>query len=514
MAEKLLKSTTTVSFMTFLSRIVGFVRDMVIANFFGATGSVDAFLLAFKIPNFMRRLFAEGAFSQAFVPVLSDYKTHHDPKQVQDFISKVFCGLAAVLLLLTILGVVGAPWLIRIFAPGFPTDGQRFLLASQLLQLTFPYILFISLTAFAAGVQNAYGKFAIPAFTPVLLNISLIGAAFWIAPLCGANPIQSLAWGVLIAGVAQLLFQIPFLIKLSLMPRLVLNWRSPEVTRVLKLMGPALLGGSVLQINLLIDTVFASFLPMGSLTWIYYSDRLLEFPIGVFGVALATVVLPHLSHKYAEKNQTEFSASIDWALRWILLIGLPATVGLVLLAGPILATLFQYGRFSPFDVVMASKSLMTLSLGLTCFLAVKILVSAFYARQNTAFPVKVAIVAVGVNVACNALLIGPMAHAGLTLASSIASLLNVSVLLVALIRRKIYCPLQGWQGFGLRILIANSMMGLFLWWFSPPIAQWFAWDAMERAWSLLGCIAGAGLIYFASLWITGLRYAHMRIENA
>lgn len=513
MAEKLLKSTTTVSFMTFLSRIVGFMRDMVIANLFGATGSVDAFLLAFKIPNFMRRLFAEGAFSQAFVPVLSDYKTHHDPQAIQQFISKVFCALFTVLLVLSILGVLGAPWLIRLFAPGFDPDGNRFLLASQLLQLTFPYILFISLTAFAAGVQNAYGKFAMPAFTPVLLNVSLIGAAFWIAPYC-ANPIQSLAWGVLIAGVVQLLFQIPFLVKLGMLPHWVWDWRAPEVKRILKLMGPAVIGGSVMQINLLIDTVFASFLPAGSLTWIYYSDRLLEFPIGVFGVALATVVLPHLSHKYAEKNQAEFSASIDWSLRWILLIGLPATIGLVLLAGPILATLFQYGQFAAFDVIMAAKSLMTLSLGLTCFLAVKILVSAFYARQNTAFPVKVAILAVGVNIIFNFLLIKPMAHAGLTLASSLASMTNVGLLLIVLVRQKIYEPQAGWWYFGLRLLTSNALMGGFIWWFNQPINTWFEWGAFDRALSLTLMIGGATATYFVGLWLTGLRYAHLRIENA
>lgn len=513
MAEKLLKATTTVSSMTLLSRIVGFVRDMVIAQIFGASASLDAFLLAFKIPNFMRRLFAEGAFSQAFVPVLSEYKTQHSLSEVQLFTSKVFCCLLVVLLVLTFLGVMGAPVLIHLFAPGFAPEGERFHLATHLLQLTFPYILLISITAFAAGVQNAYGKFAIPAFTPVLLNFSLIGAALWIAPYC-ADPVEGLAWGVLIAGAVQLLFQIPFMKKLALMPHLVWDWRDPGVRRILGLMVPALIGGSVMQVNLLVDTIFASFLPVGSLTWLYYSDRLLEFPIGVLGVALATVVLPHLSHKYAQQNHDEFSASIDWALRWILLIGLPATVGLMMMSGPVLATLFQYGRFLPYDVVMASKSLMTLTLGLTCFLAVKILVSAFYARQNTRFPVKVAVVAMLANIVLNALLIGPLAHAGLALASSLASILNVGILLFALLRQKIYIPMPGWRNFGLRILFSNSAMAFVLWWFNAPMSQWLTWGAFDRVLTLGILMASAMATYFAGLWLTGLRYAHMRLENA
>lgn len=513
MTAKLLKSTTTVSFMTLLSRIVGFGRDMVIAQIFGASASLDAFLLAFKIPNFMRRLFAEGAFSQAFVPVLSEYKTQRSMSDVKVFTSKVFSALFSVLLVITFLGVMGSPFLIHIFAPGFPTEGERFHLATHLLQLTFPYILLISLTAFAAGVQNAYGKFAMPAFTPVLLNLSLIGAAWWIAPYC-ANPVEGLAWGVLIAGALQLLFQIPFMLKIGLFPHLAWDWQDPGVRRILKLMVPALIGGSVMQVNLLVDTIFASFLPVGSLTWLYYSDRLLEFPIGVFGVALATVVLPHLSHKYAQQNHGEFSASIDWALRWILLIGLPCTVGLMILAGPILATLFQYGRFLAVDVNMAAKSLITLSVGLTCFLAVKILVSAFYARQNTQFPVKIAIIAMLMNVVLNAVLIGPLAHAGLTLASSLASILNVGILLGTLLRQKIYVPLVGWRNFGLRILFANMLMAFFLWWFNPAMSEWFAWGAFDRALTLTLLMGGSILSYFSGLWLTGLRYAHMRIENA
>jgi len=512
MANQLLKSTTLVSFMTFLSRIVGFIRDMVLAQLFGAGAGIDAFLLAFKIPNFMRRLFAEGAFSQAFVPVLSEYRAKQDHAAVKLLIEKVFGALSIVLLVVSFLGVVGAPWVVRLFAPGFDTTDVRFGLACHLLQLTFPYILLISLTAFAAGIQNTYRQFAMPAFTPVLLNLSLILAAVYLSPYF-KEPVEALAWGVLLAGVSQLCFQIPFLAKLALLPKPKWDWQDPGVKRILQLMVPALIGASVMQINLLVDTIFASFLPVGSLTWLYYSDRLLEFPIGIFGVALATVVLPHLSEEYARKSHGGFSASMDWALRWILLIGVPATVGLTMMAGPMLATLFQYGRFSAHDAMMASRSLIALSLGLVCFLAVKILVSAFYARQNTKFPVKVAIVAMLANVIFSFLLIGPLAHAGLALASTLSSLLNVGVLLVVLLRQKIYTPLSGWTGFALRLLLANTVMGAILWWALPDMATWLDWSAPTRALNLMVLMAAAVFGYFGCLFLTGLRIAHLKLQS-
>ncbi len=512
MTNKLFKSTAIVSVMTLLSRIVGFVRDMILANVFGASAGMDAFLLAFKIPNFMRRLFAEGAFSQAFVPVLSEYKSQRSPQDVKHLVNKVFGCLSVVLLVVTILGIIGAPLLVWLFAPGFDTGDSRFPLACRLLQITFPYIFFISLTAFAAGVQNAHGKFAIPAFTPVLLNISLIVAAYFFSSQF-VEPVTALAWGVMAAGIAQLLFQGPFLSKLALFPTFEMDWRDPGVRRVLKLMTPAIIGASVMQINLLVDTIFASFLPVGSLTWLYYSDRLLEFPIGMFGVALATVVLPHLSQEYAKNSHTGFSASVDWALRWILLIGMPATIGLVMMAGPLLTTLLQYGEFSSRDVLMASRSLVALSVGLVFFLAVKVLVSAFYARQNTKLPVKVAIFAMLANVVFNALLIGPLAHAGLALASSLSSIINVLLLLWVLLREKIYIPVLGWKAFGLRLLFANLAMALVLWQFTPDVTQWLEWEALNRVVMLGGLIMAACVAYFGGLWLMGLRVAHLRLES-
>lgn len=512
MSKQLLKTTSTVSLMTFVSRIVGFLRDMVIAHFFGVGVGIDAFFLAFKIPNFLRRLFAEGAFSQAFVPVLSEYRMVASPTEVKDFISKVFTLLALVLLVVTLLGVLGAPYFIRIFAPGFQGEDARFGLACQLLPLTFPYLFFIALTAFAGGIQNAYQRFAVPAFTPVWLNISLIMAALFARPYF-AEPVEALAWGVLLAGVTQLLFQVPFLMKLALFPSVHLNWQDKRVRRVLSLMVPALIGASVMQINLMVDTIFASFLPLGSLTWLYYSDRLLEFPIGIFGVALATVVLPQLSQEYAQKSHSAYSASLDWALRWVLFIGLPATVGLTMVSGPLLATLFQYGRFTSHDVLMAAQSLCALALGLVCFLAVKILVAAFYARQNTAFPVKVAIGCMLLNIIFNAVFMGPFAHAGLALASSAASFFNVLILLFILLRSNIYRPLAGWPGFICRLLLANGGMACLLWKCTPEVTQWLDWGAASRCFFLLVLVLSAIIVYLLGLWLTGLRYAHMRLES-
>lgn len=499
--------------MTFLSRIVGFIRDMVLAQLFGANAGFDAFLLAFKIPNFMRRLFAEGAFSQAFVPVLSEYRATSTQESVKALVNKVFSALSVVTLGVSLIGILAAPWLVRLFAPGFDATDGRFQLACHLLHITFPYIFFISLTAFAGGVQNTYRQFAVPAVTPVLLNICLITAAIWWGPYF-AQPVTALAWGVLMAGIVQLLFQAPFLVKLALFPSPQWDWKDPGVRRVLTLMVPALIGASVMQINLLVDTIFASFLPVGSLTWLYYSDRLLEFPIGIFGVALATVVLPHLSQEYAQKSQSGFSASMDWALRWILLIGVPATLGLALLAAPLMTTLFQYGRFLPHDAVMASYSLIALSSGLVCFLAVKVLVSAFYARQNTKFPVKVAIIAMMANVVFNFMLIGPLAHAGLALASTLSSVLNVGILLWTLLRQQIYVPQPGWKGYGLRLLFANTLMAGLIFWLNPELSAWVEGDILFRAGSLLGLMGVAVIAYFGGLWLTGLRVSHLRLESA
>ncbi|GAB4361655.1 MAG: murein biosynthesis integral membrane protein MurJ [Gammaproteobacteria bacterium] len=494
---------------TTLSRILGFVRDMVIARFFGATVGTDAFFVAFKIPNFLRRLFAEGAFSQAFVPVLSEYQTQREHDEVRHLVDSVAGTLGLVLSVLTALGIVAAPLLILLFAPGFDRGGERYDLAVEMLRLTFPYLLFISLTALAGGVLNTFGRFGVPAFTPVLLNLSLIGAALWLAPAM-EQPVVALAWGVFIAGLAQLAFQIPFLLKLRLLRRPKPGFRDPGVRKIMRLMLPALFGASVTQINLLVDTLIASFLVTGSISWLYYSDRLVEFPLGVFGIALATVILPSLSKKHAAENPEAFSATVDWALRWVLLIGAPATLGLALLAAPLLTTLFQYDAFTAHDVAMAARSLVAYSVGLCGFILVKVLAPGYYARQDTRTPVRIGVIAMVCNIALNLSLVGFLAHAGLALATSLAAFVNAGLLFRGLIRQGVYRPRRGWRPLGLRVGAASTAMALFLWWVSGDLAEWLAWGAWKRAGFLLLWVGLGAAIYFTVLFAIGLRWHQLR----
>lgn len=507
--SSLLRSTSLVSLMTFLSRIMGLVRDMLIAQIFGATGGMDAFYVAFKIPNFMRRLFAEGAFSQAFVPVLSEYQQKRAWDEVRVFIARIAGTLTTVLFLVTVVGIVASPLIIRIFAPGFGDDSERFSLASSMLQITFPYLMLISLTGMAGAILNTYGYFGVPAFTPVFLNISMIACALYLSPYCSV-PVVGLAWGVLIAGIAQLLFQIPFLYKRDLLIRPQLQRKDEGVRKVLKLMVPALFGVSVAQINLLIDTIFASFLPVSSVTWLYYTDRLVDFPLGVFGVAIATVILPHLSRKQADQNKERFSQALDWGLRLLLLIGIPAGLGLAVFAMPAIATCFAYGKYSAVDVLQTQKSLITLGIGVPGFMMVKVLASGFYACQNIKTPVKVGVIAMIVNSILCAILILPLRHAGLTLASSIASYVNCGVLLILLVRRNIFQLQPGWGRFLLQLLIANTAITTYLLVIGSDVNTWMAMTRLARFGWLLGHILAATCIYLMSLGICGMRISHFR----
>ena len=512
MSGNLLKSTSIVSLMTFASRILGFVRDMVCAQIFGASLGFDVFLLAFKIPNFLRRLFAEGAFSQAFVPILSEYKSTREQQEVQTLIHKVSGCLTVVLTLVTIFGILAAPFFVLVFAPGFIGDAARFDMAVEMLRITFPYLLFISLTALAGGVFNTYQKFALPAFTPVLLNLSLIFFAILVSPYF-EKPVVALAWGVFFGGLIQLGLQVPFLGRHGFLPKMKVDWQDEGVRRILKLMTPALIGASVMQINLLVDTIFASFLPVGSLSWLYFSDRLLELPIGMFGVALATVTLPNLSTSFAKGNDALFRNHLSWALKWCLLIGIPCTLGLCILAEPILTTLFHRGAFVARDVVMSAKSLRTLTFGLTAFMMVKILISAFYARHNTRFPMKVAVVALLSNAVLNACFIGPLQHAGLTLASSISAFVQLGLLSWVLWREG-WVRLEGGLRFTGQTLFANGLMGGLLFSFTPKLDVWLDYTASYRAMMLLSLILGAVVLYMGSLWLLGLRPRHLIAERA
>ena len=502
--------------MTLLSRLLGFVRDVVIARIFGAGPLTDAFFVAFKIPNFLRRLFAEGAFSQAFVPVLSEYRTRRDHAEVRGLVEAVSGTLGLILLVVTAIGVISAPLLVMLFAPGFIGDAERQELTTAMLRLTFPYLLFISLTALAGGILNSYGRFAVPAFTPVLLNLSLIGAALWLAPRM-AEPITALAWGVFIAGVAQLAFQLPFLARLKLLTRPRWAWRDSGVQRIIKLMLPAIFGSSVAQINLLFDTLIASFLVAGSVSWLYYADRLVEFPLGVFGIALATVLLPRLSREHATTDPRAFAASLDWGLRWVALIAVPATLGLLLLSGPMLATLFQYGEFGAGDVAMAQLALMAYAIGLTGFILVKVLAPGYFSRQDTRTPVRIAVIAMVANMGLNLLFVLPMVlldipgpHAGLALATSVAAVLNAALLWRGLRRDGVVQPGPGWGVLLLRIAVASAAMAALLGFATGDLAHWLALDALGRATRLLGWIVAAALVYFAVLTATGLQWRALR----
>ncbi len=508
---QLFKSTAIVGSMTFISRIMGFIRDMLFARIFGVDAGTDAFFVAFKIPNFLRRLFAEGAFSQAFVPVLSEFKETKDKQAIRDFINRTGGTLALILMGVTIVGVAGAPLLIMAFAPGFLWEGRQFDLAVEMLRITFPYLFFISSVAFAGGILNTYGRFAVPAFTPVFLNICLIFAAVWVSPMM-AEPITALAWGVFAAGIVQLLFQFPALWKLGLVPRLRFGFYDTGVKKIIYLMLPAIFGVSITQINLLFDTLIASFLASGSVSWLYFSDRLVEFPLGVFGIALATVILPTLSKSHAANDKTSFSHSLDWGLRWVFLIGTPSAIGLVILAKPVLSTLFQYNEFNQFDVEMAGQSLMAYSVGLLGFILVKVLVPGFTARQDMRTPVRIGILAMLTNMVLNVALVFHFKHAGLALATSLSAFINAGFLLSSLLRDAVYRPEPGWILFSIRIVFACGMMA-FLLIYGVDTEVWYAWGMLERSWNLFLWITSGIVIYFVSLWVFGMRWIHLTIQT-
>ncbi len=492
-----------------LSRILGFARDLIFAHVFGANANTDAFFVAFKIPNFLRRLFAEGAFATAFVPVLSEYRATRSFSDLKSFVDHVAGTLGLVLLLVTLVGVMGSPLLVMLFAPGFLDNPVKMQLAADMLRLTFPYLLFISLTAFAGGILNAHGRFGVPAFTPVLLNLVLIACALWLAPLMD-NPVVALAWGVLIAGIAQFVFQLPFLKQLDLLPRFRVTRKDEGVKKVLRLMAPALFGVSVTQVNLLLDTLIASFLVSGSISWLYYSDRLVEFPTGILGVALGTVVLPGLSRKHAEKSPAEFSRMLDWGLRLIILFGIPSAIGLTLLALPMIATLFQSGQFDAHDVQMATRSLWAYSLGLLPFMLIKVLAPGYYARQDTKTPVRIAIIAMVSNMVMNIILVFPLQHAGLALATSLAAALNAFLLFRGLRQAGVYTAGSGWGWMLQRVLLAGLLMAGAILWMNPAEAFWLGAGLGDKVLWLLGLIILGAAVFFVALVASGVRLAHFR----
>jgi len=520
----LLRSIFSFSSMTLISRVLGLVRDVVLARYFGASAATDAFFVAFKIPNFLRRLFAEGSFSLAFVPVLAEYRVRADQTEMKSLVDATAGCLLAVLLALTGLGMLAAPWVVAVFAPGFADDPDQQALAAEMLRVTFPYLLFIALTALSGGILNTLGRFALPAVTPALLNISLITAAVVFSQRF-PEPVKALAWGVLAAGALQLTIQLPALARHGLLPLPRPNFRHPGVRRIMKLMIPTLFGSSVAQINLLLDVLIASLLVEASISWLYYGDRLMEFPLGMFGVALSVVILPTLSSLHARADRERFRSTLEWAVLLGLIIGLPAAAGLAVLGGPTATTLFHYGEFSAGDVEMTALALGAYCIGLPAFIGVKILAPAFFSRQDTRTPVRIGIIALVVNMGLNIVFVGaitwhlagqlllddpwqalalnPGAHAGLALASSVSAWLNALLLWKSLARQGL-APAFPWRDLA-RILVAGLAMVLALYWLVPPTPDWLDISLQVRVAWLTAAVAGGAGIYALVLAALGIR---------
>ena len=506
----LLNVLAKVGSMTFLSRILGFVRDTLIARLFGAGMVTDAFIVAFKIPNLLRRISAEGAFSQAFVPILAEYKSQRSFAETQSLVNRVATWLVIILVGVTLLGMLAAPWIVTLIAPGFHANPQKMQLTVELLRITFPYIFFISLVSMAGGVLNTYNKFGIPAFTPVWLNVSMIAGALFFAEHF-AEPIKVLAWAVFIGGFLQLLFQIPYLRQIGLLPKFELKPavdKSDEgVSRILKLMGPAILGVSVAQISLIINTVFASFLITGSVSWLYYADRLMEFPTGVLGVALGTILLPSLSKAYASSDDSEYSQLLDWGLRLTFILAAPAAVALAVLSAPLIITLFHYGKFLAHDVLMTQQALIAYSVGLLGLILVKILAPGFYARQNIKTPVKIAVFTLVITQLMNLIFVFGLhlQHAGLALAIGLAACVNASLLYYHLRKSQVYTPLAGWFMFLAKLTIALLVMAVVLYFAMGNVNQWLQFGLLTRLLYLSGLVALGAISYFSVLFLLGFR---------
>ncbi|WP_226811290.1 murein biosynthesis integral membrane protein MurJ [Candidatus Steffania adelgidicola] len=502
----LLKVLTAVSTMTFFSRILGFIRDTIMARAFGAGMASDAFFIAFKIPNLLRRIFAEGAFSQAFVPILSEYKSCREDEETRRFLAGIAGLLTLVLALITMAGMLAAPWIIMITAPGFTDTPSQFALTTELLRITFPYILLISLTSLAGAVLNTWNCFSVPAFAPTLLNISMIGFTLLGAPLFHP-PVITLAWAVVAGGFMQLVYQLPHLKKIGMLVLPRIQLKNVGIWRVLQQMGPALLGVSVSQISLVINTIFASFLVSGSVSWMYYADRLIELPSGVFGVALGTILLPSLSRSFNRGNHDEYSRLLDWGLRLCFMLALPSMAALIILAHPLTVALFQHGKFSSFDALMTQKAVMTYSVGLVGLILVKVLAPGFYSRQDIKTPVRAAIITLCMTQVMNLLFIGPLQHAGLSLSIGLAACLNASLLYWQLRRKKLFYPQPGWFGFFCRLFLAVMIMAGVLIGLLRVMPEW-AQDSMLVY--LLAVVVIGMVVYLTMLWLLGLRPDHFR----
>jgi putative peptidoglycan lipid II flippase len=504
----LLRSSIVTSAGTFLSRVLGLVRDIILSSLFGDGPAADAFLMAQRIPNFLRRLFAEGAFAQAFVPVLAEYRQKHTMEALKLFVDRICGTLGLVLAIITVVAIVGAPLVAAIFAPGYLDQPDKFDLLVDMLRITFPYLLLISLTGFAGAILNSYGNFAVPAVTPVFLNLSLIGCALFLSPMFD-EPAIAVAWGVLLAGLIQLMFQLPFLAHLKMLPRPRLTPRHDGVKKVLMLMLPVMFSVSVGQINLLLDQVLASFIPGdGAVSWLYYADRLLEVPLGGLAIAIATVILPALSRIHNKGDDTQFAATLEWGLRCILALGLPACVALIVLADPLVITIYQRGEFDPEAVTPVVRALQAFAVGLLGFMAVKVLASAYFSRQDTRTPVKYGVVSMVSNMVLNLLFFVPLGHVGIALATGLSGVINAGLLLRGLLQRKVLVFGSAWWIYTFKVIGATTAMLVVLLAIRQSPPQWIAWSNLARA-GMLALVCGAGgASYFLALFALGLRPRH------
>ncbi|MBC7003731.1 murein biosynthesis integral membrane protein MurJ [Photobacterium sp. BZF1] len=519
MSKRLLRSGLIVSTMTLVSRVLGLVRDVVVANLMGAGAAADVFFFANKIPNFLRRLFAEGAFSQAFVPVLTEYHASGEMDRTRQLIARASGTLGVIVSIVTLLGILGSGVVTALFGAGWFIDwlndgpsAPKFELASLLLKITFPYLWFITFVALSGAILNTLGKFAVSSFTPVFLNVAIIGCAWFVSPNL-SQPEIGLALGVFLGGLIQFLFQLPFLYKEGMLVKPKWGWNDPGVVKIRTLMIPALFGVSVSQINLLFDTFIASFLTTGSISWLYYSDRLLEFPLGLFGIAIATVILPALSRKHVDQSPEQFAHTMDWGVRMVLLLGIPAMLGLMVLAKPMLMVLFMRGEFSPNDVQMASMSLLAYASGLLNFMLIKVLAPGYYARQDTKTPVKFGIVAMVTNMFFNAIFAYFYGYVGLAMATALSALVNAALLYRGLHITGVYKVTGETLWFVLRLVVAGAAMVGTLLWLLPEMAVWLEWTLANRALWLAGLIgAGAG-VYLVAVMLMGVRPRHLKAAS-
>lgn len=516
MSKRLLKSGLLVSAMTLVSRVLGLVRDVVVANLMGAGAGADVFFLANKIPNFLRRLFAEGAFSQAFVPVLTESHAQGDLNHTRELVARAAGTLGVIVTLVTLVGILFSGAITALFAAGWFWDwlhdgeaAEKFELASFMLKITFPYLWFITFVALSGAILNTLGKFAVSSFTPVFLNVMIIFSAWYISPQL-SQPAIGLAIGVFLGGLVQFLFQIPFLIQAGVMVKPKWGWRDPGVVKIRTLMIPALFGVSVSQINLLLDTFIASFLQTGSISWLYYSDRLLEFPLGLFGIAIATVILPALSRQHVDAQKGGFAQTMDWGIRMVILLGIPAMLGLMVLASPMLMVLFMRGEFTPQDVHQASLSLFAYASGLLNFMLIKVLAPGYYSRQDTKTPVKYGIVSMVMNMVFNAIFATLYGYIGLAIATALSAFVNMALLYRGLHIQGVYRVSRRTFMFIVKLVLAGAVMVTAIEFATQDMAVWLTWSESYRALMLVGLIALGAVVYLLCLLLLGIRLKDLK----